>query len=149
MAEPPDDPPPNVPTVKEDPTLSLRQRLEQHRNQTGCAECHSKIDPWGLALEQFGADGRKKTEPVDARSILPDGTEVAGFDDLRRHLAEVRLEQVAFSLLKHLETYGNDRTLSYAELATLRREAVRLRSEGYRLRDLLRYVVHSPMFLEK
>lgn len=149
VAEPPDDPPPNVPTVKEDPTLSLRQRLEQHRNQMGCAECHSKIDPWGLALEQFGADGRKKTEPVDARSILPDGTEVAGFDDLRRHLAEVRLDQVAFSLLKHLETYGNGRTLSYAELATLRREAVRLRPEGYRLRDLLRYVVHSPMFLEK
>lgn len=149
VAEPPDDPPPNVPTVKEDPTLSLRQRLEQHRNQMGCAQCHSKIDPWGLALEQFDAGGRRKTEAVDAHSTLPDGTEVAGFDDLRRHLAEVRLDQVAFSLLKHLETYGNGRTLSYAELATLRREAVRLRPEGYRLRDLLRYVVHSPMFLEK
>ena len=74
---------------------------------------------------------------------------MAGFDDLRSHLADVRLDQVAFSLLKHLETYANGRTLSYAELATLKREAERLRPEGYRMRDLLRYVVHSPMFLEK
>lgn len=149
VAEPPDDPPPNVPTVKEDPTLSLRQRLEQHRNQVGCAQCHQKIDPWGLPLEEFDAGGRRKTGPADARSTLPDGTEVAGFEDLRRHLAETRLDRVVFSLLKHLETYANGRTLSYAELATLRREAGRLREEGYRMQDLLRYVVHSPMFLEK
>jgi len=149
VAEPPDDPPPNVPTVKEDSTLSLRQRLEQHRNQMGCAQCHTKIDPWGLPLEEFDAGGRRKTGSADAHSTLPDGTELAGFEDLRRHLADVRLDQVAFSLLKHLETYANGRSLSYAELATLQREAVGLRREGYRLRDLLRYVVHSPMFLEK
>ncbi|AMV21005.1 DUF1592 domain-containing protein [Planctomyces sp. SH-PL14] len=149
VAEPPDDPPPNVPMVKEDPKLSLRERLEVHRNQTGCVQCHTKIDPWGLPLEEFDAGGRRKTEAVDARSTLPDGAKVAGFDDLRTHLAHARLDQVAFSLLKHLQTYANGRTLSYAELATLKQDAVRLRREGYRMRDLLRYVVHSPMFLEK
>lgn len=149
VAEPPDDPPPNVPMVKEDPKLSLRERLEVHRNQTGCVQCHTKIDPWGLPLEEFDAGGRRKTEAVDARSTLPDGAKVAGFDDLRSHLADARLDQVAFSLLKHLQTYANGRTLSYAELATLKQDAVRLRREGYRMRDLLRYVVHSPMFLEK
>ncbi|HND51637.1 MAG TPA: DUF1592 domain-containing protein, partial [Pirellulaceae bacterium] len=56
VAEPPDDPPPNVPALKEENrNLSLRDRLEQHRNQPGCAQCHTKVDPWGLALEEFDA----------------------------------------------------------------------------------------------
>ena len=36
IAEPPADPPPNVPALKADEKgLTLRQRLEQHRNQPG------------------------------------------------------------------------------------------------------------------
>ncbi|MFM7074410.1 MAG: DUF1592 domain-containing protein, partial [Planctomycetota bacterium] len=51
VAEPPDDPPPNVPALKEETkNAPLRLRLEQHRNQPGCAQCHSKIDPWGIPL---------------------------------------------------------------------------------------------------
>ena len=59
LAEPPDDPPPNVPALPEDDEigLSLREKLERHRNQKGCANCHAGIDPWGLPLEQFNAAG--------------------------------------------------------------------------------------------
>ena len=53
VAEPPDDPPPNVPALKDDgKTRTLRERLERHRNQSGCAQCHAKIDPWGVPLEE-------------------------------------------------------------------------------------------------
>ena len=78
IAEPPDDPPPNVPELKkEDTQLSLRERLERHRNQKGCIKCHSGIDPWGIPFEQFDAGGLlKKNSDVVARSILPDETEV-------------------------------------------------------------------------
>src|SRR6185369_7409245 len=49
IAEPPADPPPNVPALKEETkNLTLRQRLEQHRNQPACSQCHAKIDPWGV-----------------------------------------------------------------------------------------------------
>ena len=49
IAEPPADPPPNVPALKEEASdLTLRQRLEQHRNQSACIQCHAKIDPWGV-----------------------------------------------------------------------------------------------------
>lgn len=149
IAEPPDDPPPNVPTVKEDPTLSLRQRLEQHRNQPGCAQCHSKIDPWGIPLEEFDAGGRLKSKPADAASTLPDKSEVAGFEGLRKYLAEDRIDQVAFSLLKHLTTYATGRTLTYNELALLKLDGMKLKTNGYRMQDLLQYVVRSPMFGEK
>ena len=47
------------------------------------------------------------SSPVDAKSTLPDKTEVAGVNDLRRYLAEDRIDQVAFSVLKHLATYAH------------------------------------------
>ncbi len=71
IAEPPDDPPPNVPALKEETkSLSLRERLERHRNQPGCAQCHAKIDPWGVPFEELDAGGRLKRDRVDARSRL-------------------------------------------------------------------------------
>ncbi len=150
IAEPPDDPPPNVPALKEETkSLSLRERLERHRNQRGCAECHSKIDPWGVPFEEFDAGGRLKRESVDARSRLPDKTEVGGAIDLKRYLADDRIDQVAFSVLKHLTVYATGRSLSHNELVFLKRDGAKLRTNGYRIQDMIRYVVNSPMFLEK
>ncbi len=150
VAEPPDDPPPNVPALPETTEpLSLRQRLERHRNQPGCAQCHSKIDPWGVPFEEFDAGGRLRLQAVDSRSELPDGTEVEDFAGLRRYLAEDRVDQVAFSVLKHLATYATGRSLTYNELVTLREQGVELKADGYRMQDMLRFVVNSSLFLEK
>ncbi len=150
IAEPPDPPPPNVPALKEDTAqLTLRQRLEAHRDQPGCRQCHSKIDPWGVALEEFDAGGRLKQEATDARSRLPDKTEVAGANDLKRYLGENRIDQVAFSVLKHLATYATGRSLTYNELDHLKQDGLQLKAGGYRMQDMVRYVVHSKVFLEK
>ena len=150
IAEPPADPPPNVPALTEETkNLTLRQRLESHRNQNGCRQCHAKIDPWGVAFEEFDAGGRLKLEHADAKSTLPDLTEISGANDLKRYLGEDRIDQVAFSFLKHLATYGTGRTLTYNELAYLKQDGLKLKPAGYRMQDMLRYVVNSKMFLEK
>ena len=150
IGEPPDDPPPNVPALKEETRdLSLRQRIEQHRNQTGCAKCHSKIDPWGVPFEEYDAGGRLKQQVVDARSTLPDKTEVAGVNDLKRYLVQERIDQLAFSFLRHLVTYATGRTLSYSEIEFLKQNGAKLKANGYRMQDMIRFVVQSPMFLEK
>lgn len=152
VAEPPDDPPPNVPKLPEDDGagLTLQQKLERHRNQEGCAKCHSGIDPWGFPFEQYDAGGLfKKETTVDSRSKLPDGHEVADVNALRRYLANDRIDQVAFSLLKHIATYASGRGLRYDELELLRRKAVEFRDRDYRLQDMLRYVVRSDLFLKK
>jgi hypothetical protein len=151
VAEPPADPPPNVPALKEDEAgkLTLRQRIERHRSQPGCVQCHLKIDPWGIAFEEFDAGGRLKSEPADARSQLPDKTEVAGIDDLRRYLAEDRIDQVAFSVLKHMATYATGRSLTYNEVNYLKQDGLKLKANGYRMQDMLRYVATSKIFLEK
>ena len=150
VAEPPADPPPNVPALKEaEKGLTLRQRLEQHRDVVACRNCHAKIDPWGVALEEFNAGGRLKTQPADARSTLPDRTEVSGANDLKRYLANDRIDQVAFSFLKHLAIYASGRSLTYSERNQLKQDGLKLKADSYRMKDLIRYVVNSPMFLEK
>jgi len=150
ISEPPADPPPNVPALKEDGgTLTLRQRIEAHRNQPGCQQCHAKIDPWGVALEEFDAGGRLKKEPTDARSTLPDKTEISGVLDLKRYLGDDRIDQVAYSALKNLATYASGRNLTYSEQVFLKQDALKLRAGGYRMKDMVRYVVHSKAFQEK
>lgn len=150
VAEPPDDPPPNVPALKEETKAkSLRERLALHRNQTGCAQCHAKIDPWGVPFEEFDAGGLFKAAKVDARSTLPDKTEVADFAALRKYLADDRIDQVAFGFLKHLTTYAIGRELTYGESEFLRIDARKLKADGYRMQAMIRYVVSSPMFREK
>ena len=131
IAEPPNDPPPNVPPLKEETkNLTLRERLEQHRSAPACMQCHSKIDPWGVALEEFDAGGRLKQTAVDARSTLPDRTRSSGIDDLKRYLGEERIDQVAFSVLKHLEMYAAGRSLTYNELNYLKQDALKLKPAG-------------------
>ena len=102
-----------------------------------------------MPFEQFDAGDRWKLEEVDASSTLPDGAIVTGFQQLRQYLAEDRLDQVAFSVLKHLSIYAIGRSLTYNELEFLRRDAQRLKENDYRLQDMIQYVVNSPLFLEK
>lgn len=150
ISEPPDDPPPNVPVLEEDTKhLSLRERLEKHRNQPGCIQCHLKIDPWGIPFEEFDAGGRLLKQTVDAHSTLPDKTNVNGLQDLKRYLANERIDQVAFSFLRHLTVYAIGRDLTYNETLFLKEHTLDLKANGYLMQDLLRSVVHSPMFLEK
>ncbi|MFL2942316.1 MAG: DUF1592 domain-containing protein [Limisphaerales bacterium] len=150
IAEPPADPPPNVPGIEEiDPKLSLRERLALHRDHKGCASCHAGIDPWGLPLEKFDAGGLFRAEHQEASARLPDGTEVADYAALRAYLAGPRVDRVAFSVLKHLATYGTGRTLTYNELVFLEEKGLTLRRNGYRMQDMIRFVITSDIFLTK
>jgi len=102
-----------------------------------------------VPFEEFDAGGRLKQKPVDARSTLPDKTDVAGVNDLKRYLGDDRIDQVAFSVLKHLATYGAGRSLTYGELHYLKQDGLQLKAGGYRMQDMIRFVVNSKFFLEK
>ena len=88
LCSPPPPPPPNVPAlddtkdVKGGRTLSIRERMEQHRANPACASCHRMIDPIGLALENFDVTGawriRDNGAAIDAASALYDGTPLGG-----------------------------------------------------------------------
>lgn len=152
VAEPPDAPPPNVPSLPEDDSsqLTLRERLERHRNQKGCVKCHEGIDPWGIPFETFDAGGLFRNDPdVAAQSTLPDDTNVRDLSELKTYLANDRIDQVAFSFLKHLSCYAIGRSLTYNEIVFLKGQVVELKSRDYRVRDMIQFVVTSDLFLKK
>ena len=152
VAEPPDDPPPNVPQLDENPAekLTLREKLERHRNQKGCANCHAGIDPWGLPFQEYDAGGLyRQMAGAETQSTLPDTTEVGNVADLKKYLLEERIDRVAFSFLKHLAIYATGRSLTYNELVYLEEHGIQLRADGYLLQDLVRFVVQSDLFLKK
>ena len=152
IAEPPDDPPPNVPALPEDEAthLTLREKLARHRDQPGCANCHSGIDPWGFPLEQFDAGGLfKRGQAVEARATLPDDTEIADANGLKTYLANDRIDRVAFSFLKHLASYATGRSLGYVEMEHLKKKGLELKSDGYGMQDMLQFIIKSELFLEK
>ena len=85
LAAPPPPPPPNVPTLNEaknGKTLTVRQQMELHRANPVCASCHTKMDPLGLALENYDAVGKWRAgyagQALDVSAVMPDGTKFEG-----------------------------------------------------------------------
>jgi hypothetical protein len=149
IAEPPGDPPPNVPALEDLTQLTLRERLEKHRNVEGCAKCHQGIDPWGLPFEEFDAGGLHREEKVDSSTELANGTKLNGFLEFREYLVQEKRDALAFSLAKHLAIYANGRALSYKDELELRQKLDGLKVTEYRLQDILECVISSDAFLLK
>ncbi|HIM29068.1 MAG TPA: DUF1592 domain-containing protein, partial [Planctomycetes bacterium] len=63
LGTPPSPPPPDVQPVEPDirGATTIRELLAKHRTIATCNECHRKIDPIGLALENFDHLGRYRS----------------------------------------------------------------------------------------
>jgi hypothetical protein len=115
---PPPPAPPNVPELeKEALTGTLRERMEQHRQNPACSACHQMMDPLGFALENFDAIGRWRDReagnPVDASGELPDGTRFQGVRELRDLLAGRREEDFVRCLAEKMLVYATGRGTEY------------------------------------
>jgi len=155
LGTPPPPPPPGVETNLDEtraagaaPT-TIRQRLEQHRADPGCAACHNVIDPIGFALENFDEIGmwrdRINAEPVNASAVLWDETPLDGPQSLREFLGENRAGFV-MTVSEKLLTYGLGRKLEYHDMPLLRDIVRRAASADYTLQALLQEMVASPAF---
>ena len=149
IATPPEDPPPNVPKLEDLTQLSLRERLERHRNMKGCVQCHTGIDPWGLPFEAFDAGGLKKSGAFDAQSDLPTGQHVADFVEFQQLLSTSLLDQVTTSVMHHLTVYAIGRSLTYNESRALREQVSNLNSSELGMREIVHQIVRSEIFLKK
>ena len=95
LGVPPPPPPAIVPTLEEktiDGSLSMRDRLMEHRANPSCAGCHNLMDPLGFSLENYDAVGRwRKSEggqPIDATGNFPGGVEFDGVSGLEKALLD-------------------------------------------------------------
>jgi hypothetical protein len=105
--------------------LSLKQKLEQHKRNATCANCHTRIDPLGFSLERFDPTGRWRDKyadgkPIEDSATLPDKTELAGVDGLLKYL-RVNDGQVRKNLSQKLIGYGLGRTVLASDLALVDR----------------------------
>ena len=88
------DPPPNVPPVKADDNRPMRSRMEEHRTNPACANCHATFEPIGIALENFNFTGQWRSTdggaPIDSSGAFVDGTTFNGPAELRAGLLKYR-----------------------------------------------------------
>jgi mono/diheme cytochrome c family protein len=154
LHDPPPPPPPNVPEVDlTDPRIlkmTLKERIENHRNQAACASCHSRIDPWGIAFENFDALGAYRTsvnnQPVDATSDLFSRQRLAGIDGLKHYLLTERQDQFAQAMVQKLMAYALGRPLTLGDSPDIEKLTAQLRQKNDRLGDLVHLIVGSDLF---
>jgi mono/diheme cytochrome c family protein len=157
LHDPPPPPPPNVPEVDlTDPEIlkmTLKERIADHRNKPACASCHSRIDPWGIAFENYNALGVYRThiknEPVDATSELFNKQKLAGMDGLKRYLLMDRQDQFARAMVHKMTAYALGRPLSFSDHAAIDSITVKFRQRGDRLEELVNLITASELFHSK
>ena len=153
LGDPPPPPPSNVPELEESASSvsseSLRQRLELHRQDVACAQCHDRIDPLGFGLENYGVLGRWRDKyeghTVDARGALPDGTTFSGPAELKLALLG-RKDQFVRHLTKKMLGYALGRGLTYYDYCAVNSIVDKLRANDYKSHHLLFGIIQSVPF---
>lgn len=128
---------------------TLRQRLEAHRREASCVNCHSRMDPLGFALEHYDPIGRwrqryRDDQPIDASGVLNDAVEISGTEGLLDYL-KGRQQQFHRTLSSRLLGYA----LGRAELASdrpLLNEMTDELARGGKFADLVARIVSSRQF---
>ena len=154
LGAPPPAPPPDVPPFPEEPVgkvLTVRERMEQHRENPVCASCHNRIDPLGFALENFDATGQWRDRdrdagmPIDAAGQLPDGAEFDGLVEFRELLLS-RREQFINTATRRLLTYALGRGLEPYDMPAVRQVLRESAPTDYRWSSIIKGIVNSAPF---
>lgn len=159
IGTPPAAPPPGVETDLDarepgEAVTTVRQRLEAHREQPSCNQCHGVIDPMGLALENFDAIGlwrdvdRYAASPIDAQGRLISGQPLSGPADLRKALLE-RPDQFVWALTEKLMTFALGRTVEHYDMPIVRSVARRAAANDYRFEEIVLGIIESDAFRMK
>ncbi len=157
LNDPPPPPPAAVPEIDlADPEIAemtLKQRIENHRNQAACLSCHSKIDPWGIAFENYDALGRWRDDvngtPVDASSVLFNQQELKGSDGLKRFLLQTRQDQFVRAMVHKLATFALGRPLTFSDHADIDIITANVRQQDDGLATMIHCLVASDLFQTK
>ncbi len=163
LNDPPNNPPPNAGEIQPNTSgknLTLRQRIELHRRDEVCASCHAKLDPFGLALENYDAIGKWRERfngegyqgnqgpTLDVSGVFPDGRAFKTLGEYKAGLLSQR-DKFARALSVKLLTYALGRPVGYTDHAVVDTLVSRLKQDEYRLQSLVRGIVASEPFVTK
>lgn len=156
LGTPPAPPPPNIPSLEDVASreqlqkMSLRQALDLHASNALCRSCHNRMDPLGLALENFSALGRWRDSdmnlPVEPGGTLVTGERFSDVRELKRVLAKDRRKDFYHNVAEKLLTYALGRGLEASDVDTHEALVAVLEREGGKPQPLLRAIVASAPF---
>lgn len=156
LGTPPPPPPPDVPPLedatrgKKQGQLSLREALAAHREDALCRSCHNRMDPLGLAFENFNAMGmwreQEYQEPIDATGELLTGEKFTTVRELKRILVKNHYKEFYHTIAEKLLTYALGRGMEYHDVETLDQIVARLEASGGKASALIAGVVESAPF---
>lgn len=159
----PPPPPANVdaiePNPPNEPKATIRQKIEAHASDVNCAACHRKIDPLGLAFDEYDAIGRWRTHErvekglgenplVDASGVMPNGRTFNGAADFKKLVLEDR-ENFLQAFVEHLCTYALRRVLTVDDREDVRAIVAEAHKNEYRLKELVRAVALSDLMRKR
>jgi hypothetical protein len=156
LGTPPPPPPPNLPPLEDahtdgtNGTPSLRELLAAHRKNPLCSSCHNRMDPLGLALENFNAMGMWRTqelgEPIDTTGTLITGEKFNNVRELKHILVTKHYEDFYTTVTEKLLTYALGRGLEYYDVETVDQIVARIEKADGRVSALLAGVIESAPF---
>ncbi len=163
IGRPPPPPPANVPALGTPAAnakkTTVREKLEQHRADPNCTACHNKIDPLGIAFDNYDAIGRWRTvetvkdgtgaDPkLDPAGVLPDGRKFADSTELKKLLL-ADTDKFAAAFTDKLATYALRRGMTFSDREELKRIAEQSKAADYKLDSLIESLVTSPLFVKR
>lgn len=148
--------PPNIPELDEAAEAfeghkpTLRELLARHRQDPLCSSCHNRIDPLGLAFENFTAVGSwrdtEDDQPIDVSGKLITGEEFKGVQELKAILAENYRMNFYRCLTEKMLTYALGRGLEHYDDYTVDQIVERLDQNDGRFMSLIQGIVKSAPF---
>jgi hypothetical protein len=156
LADPPPPPPPDAGALPEatgeHAHKSLRERLEIHRDNPSCAVCHNRMDPLGMAMENFDAIGRWREfdgkDKIDSSGELPDGRKLAGPDGLRDVLL-ADFARVRRSIAERLLIYALGRGLEPSDECAIKEVVAAAEANGDTFSSMVRAIAKSAPFTRR
>jgi hypothetical protein len=149
-------PPPNVPLLDvardsiSDHQATVRESQELHRRAPLCKACHARMDPLGLALENFNAMGMwrdsEQGQPIDASGELITGEKFSGIRELKAIIKDKHRLDFYRCLTEKLLTYALGRGLEYYDEHTVDLIVARLNHEQGKFEALVTGIVDSAPF---
>jgi hypothetical protein len=161
--DPPNNPPPNAGEIQPNTAgknLTLRERIERHRRDEVCASCHAKLDPYGLALENYDAIGKWRERangegfrgpqaPVlDVSGALSDGTRFTTLEEYKAALLKHK-DKFARAFCVKLLTYALGRPVGYTDHEVVDGLMAAQKKDDYRIQAFIHAIVASEPFTTK
>ncbi len=152
-------PPPDIPALEDalkgikDREPTMREVMEVHRAEALCAACHNRMDPLGLAFENYNAMGiwrdQEKKQPIDASGKLVTGRTFKDARELKQILLTENRLDVYRCLTEKMLTYALGRGPEYQDVETVDAIVDRLDRDGGRFSILLTGIIDSSPFQKR